>query len=100
MKTPVLKSADRYSARNSARSMNFFCEAPNARSVTIVGDFNRWKPIPMERRVDGWWHCQLLLCHGHHQYRFLIDGIAALDPAATGVGRDGNGRPVSLIAVS
>lgn len=100
MKTPTFKSAGRYSARNSLRPINFFCEAPNAHSVAIAGDFNHWSSAPMRRRVDGWWHCQISLCHGHHQYRFVIDGHAALDPAATGVGRDRDGEPVSLIAVS
>jgi hypothetical protein len=54
----------------------------------------------MHRRVDGWWYSQVLLCHGHHQYRFLVDGKATLDPRAAGVGRDDSGTPVSLIAVS
>lgn len=54
----------------------------------------------MQRRVDGWWCSQILLCHGHHQYRFLVDGKATLDPAAAGVDRDDCGMPVSLIAVS
>lgn len=54
----------------------------------------------MRRRVDGWWHVQVFLCHGHHQYRFLVDGKPELDPTATGVDRDERGEHVSLIAVS
>lgn len=93
-------STKRYSARDSLRPITFFCDAPAAHSVQIVGDFNHWRPVPMQRRVDGWWYCQLLLCHGHHQYRFMVDGQATLDPSASGVGRDDCGTPVSLIAVS
>ena len=95
------KTADgHYSAHNSLRPVNFFCNAPGAESVQIIGDFNHWRPVAMQRRVDGWWFSQILLCHGHHQYRFLVDGKPRLDPAATGIDRDSTGEPVSLIAVS
>ena len=67
--------------------------------MQIAGDFNHWVAVPMQRRVDGWWHIQLLLCHGHHQYRFVVDGKSMLDPAATGTGHDETGEKTSLIAV-
>lgn len=54
----------------------------------------------MEHRADGWWYVQLTLCHGHHQYRFIVDGKPMLDPSASGVGRDEHGEQVSLVAVS
>jgi hypothetical protein len=40
------------------------------------------------------------LGHGHHQYRFLVDGRPTLDPRAMGTGRDEANDPVSIIAVS
>jgi len=54
----------------------------------------------MTRSVDGWWLAQVELPHGHHQYRFLVDGIPMLDPQATGIVRDDHDERVSLIAVS
>jgi hypothetical protein len=54
----------------------------------------------MVRQPDGAWLLQVPLNHGHHQYRFLVDGKAALDPHAQGVARDPKGEKVSLIAVS
>ena len=89
-----------YSAHNSLRSINLYCDAPSAKFVQIAGDFNQWVPVPMHRQVDGWWCIQVLLCHGHHLYRFLVDGKPMLDPQATGVGRDERGEQVSLVAVS
>lgn len=88
-----------YSARNTAKPANFYCWAPNAKTVYLVGDFNSWDPtaFPMMRRHDGWWFAQLLLCHGHHGYVFMVDGSPMLDPQATGVTRNEN---VSLMAVS
>ncbi len=54
----------------------------------------------MEQREDGWWHIQIWLRHGHHQYRFLVDGEPTLDLHAAGTARDDHDEPVSLIAVS
>lgn len=89
-----------YSAKNSRKPVNFYCAAPRAKSVELAGDFNHWRPLPMQRSVDGWWFTQIQLCHGHHQYRFLVDGKPMLDPHATGVARDEHDEQVSLIAVS
>jgi 1,4-alpha-glucan branching enzyme len=89
-----------YSARNSHKPVNFYCAAPRAGLVELAGDFNHWQPLPMRRSVDGWWLAQVELCHGHHQYRFLVDGKPVLDPHAAGVVRDEMGQPVSLIAIS
>ena len=64
------------------------------------GDFSDWTPLAMQRRVDGWWFLQVSLTHGHHQYRFLIDGRPQLDPRAAGVTRNAVNEEVSVIAVS
>lgn len=91
-----------YSAKNMAKPVNFYCAAPAARSVCLVGDFNCWNPasLPMTRRVDGWWFRQVPLTHGCHLYRFLVDGKPMLDPRATGTARDEADEEVSLVAVS
>jgi 1,4-alpha-glucan branching enzyme len=94
------RTENRYSAHHSLRPISFYCAAPGAGSVSISGDFNRWTPTPMEHRADGWWYVQITLCHGHHQYRFIVDGKPMLDPTASGVGRDEHGEQVSLVAVS
>jgi 1,4-alpha-glucan branching enzyme len=88
------------SAKNSLKPVNFYCTAPRAESVQIVGDFNHWHPLAMLRSVSGWWFIQLQLCHGHHHYRFVVDGKPELDPCATGIARDEHNERASLIAVS
>src|SRR2546423_641126 len=92
----------RYSAKNILKPINFYCQAPGAAAVFIVGDFNDWNPTahPMEKQYDGNWFAQLQLNHGHHLYLFLIDGKPALDPRAQGVGRNEMNEKVSLLAVS
>jgi 1,4-alpha-glucan branching enzyme len=89
----------RYSAKNSIKPVNFYCAAPHAQSVELVGDFNHWHPLPMQRLVDGWWIAQVQLGHGHHQYRYLVDGKPMLDPHGAGITFDDQDERVSLIAV-
>jgi len=88
------------SANHAIKPVNFFCSAPGAGTVQLAGEFNRWHPILMARREDGWWFIQVWLPHGHHQYRFLVDGKPTLDEHAVGTARDDHDEPVSLIAVS
>ena len=92
----------RYSARNMAKPVNFYCAAPGAKSVYLVGDFNEWDPtaLAMSRQVDGAWFAQVPLCHGHHRYFFVVDGKPTLDPKATGMARNEANEEVSLVAVS
>jgi len=92
----------RYSAKKMAKPINFVCVAPQAKQVHLSGDFNDWDPTahPMKQQPDGAWLLQAHLNHGHHHYRFLVDGNAVLDPHAQGITRDHQGAKVSLIAVS
>jgi 1,4-alpha-glucan branching enzyme len=85
-----------------SKPINFFCAAPEARTVHLMGDFNNWNPAshPMQKRPDGWWSIQLPLSAGHHQYLFVVDGTPVLDPHATGTARNDRYASVSLIAVS
>jgi 1,4-alpha-glucan branching enzyme len=92
----------RYSAKRSLHRVSFFCQAPEAQHVSVIGDFNNWNPnaIPMIRQPDGKWMASLELRHGYHQYVFLADGKRVLDPNAYGKTRDSQGEPVSLAAIS
>jgi 1,4-alpha-glucan branching enzyme len=82
--------------------VDFFCRAPQAKSVSLIGDFNEWQPAahPMTRMPDGGWVIRMELPHGHHQYLFLVDGVPTLDPNAMGKVRNERNDTVSLIAIS
>jgi len=101
MNTPLIAAAPPMGAKMT-KPINFFCFAPEAQTVCLMGDFNGWDPasLPMQRRPDGRWFLQLPLTHGHHQYQFLVDGSPTLDPHATGTTRNARYAQVSLIAVS
>jgi 1,4-alpha-glucan branching enzyme len=95
-------AASRYSAKRTRHHVNFFCHAPGATRVSLIGDFNHWQPNvhPMRQMPDGSWMASLELPHGYHQYLFLVDGKPVLDPNASGKARNERGEPVSLIPVS
>jgi 1,4-alpha-glucan branching enzyme len=82
--------------------VDFFCRAPRAKSVSLIGDFNGWQPTahPMKRMPDGGWVIRMELPHGHHQYQFLVDGVPTLDPNAMGKVHNERNETVSLIAIS
>ena len=90
------------SSRRPLHLVDFFCRAPQAGSVSLIGDFNNWDPKvhPMQRMPDGAWFIRIELPHGHHQYLFLVDGKPALDPNAMGKVNNGRNETVSLIAIS
>ncbi|MCX6923946.1 MAG: isoamylase early set domain-containing protein, partial [Verrucomicrobia bacterium] len=79
-----------YSAKRSVRFVNFYCPAPRAKRVCLVGDFNDWDPTdhPMNLKPTGTWTLALPLHHGHHRYYFLVDGKPTLDPKAQGTVRN------------
>ena len=92
----------RYSAKGNLHHADFFCDAPEAERVSLIGDFNNWEPnaTPMIRQPDGRWMASMELSHGYHQYVFLVNGKRVLDPRAAGTGRDPHNEAVSLRAVS
>jgi 1,4-alpha-glucan branching enzyme len=84
------------------RAINFICHAPQAKAVSVVGDFNQWDGAahPMKHMPDRSWMLTVELKHGHHRYAFLVDGLLTLDPHAQGITRNEKGERVCLVPVS
>jgi hypothetical protein len=84
-------------------AFQFVLVAPQAASVSLVGDFNDWDPArtPMSTaRPDGLWTAVLPLAPGRYRYAFLVDGQRWLpDPAAPRAGEDEFGVPSSVVTV-
>jgi 1,4-alpha-glucan branching enzyme len=66
------------------RMTQFAFQAPTARQVSLVGDFNNWdsKAGPMHKRPDGVWHLSVALKPGRYEYRFFADEAWCDDPTA------------------
>ena len=80
--------------------VNFRLDAPNARSVSLAGDFSNWAPAhTMTRSGSGIWTVVVPLTPGVHDYSFIVDGEKWVpDPAAPAMA-DGFGGMNSRIAV-
>ena len=50
--------------------------APNARAVSLIGDFNNWDPAaqPLDRAEDGVWECTLQNIATYAAYKYHIVG--------------------------
>ena len=49
---------------------------PEAKQVSLCGDFNGWAShaMPMSRHEGGHWEATLELAPGRYEYKFLVDG--------------------------
>jgi hypothetical protein len=67
--------------RPTREGVVFALEAPGARRVQLVGDFNGWTPDGNEMEPDGpIWRRVLKLNPGRYRYRYLVDGRWLDDP--------------------
>jgi hypothetical protein len=65
--------------------VDFSFEAPTAKFVSVVGEFNSWSnsATPMRRGANGLWTASLVLEPGRHVYDFHVDGDGLVpDPSA------------------
>lgn len=83
--------------------VQFMLVAPNAQTVSVVGDFNDWDPTatPLREASDaGVWTITVPLSAGRHQYVFMVNGNRwTPDPAAPLAVEDSFGMPNSVITV-
>ncbi|MBW1989545.1 MAG: isoamylase early set domain-containing protein [Deltaproteobacteria bacterium] len=64
-KRPVCKVTFRLDAKSAGK----------ASSASLAGDFNGWRPAPMERLKSGDFKAVVDLSPGrHYEYRFVVDG--------------------------
>ncbi|MCS6896846.1 MAG: glycogen-binding domain-containing protein [Nitrospira sp.] len=76
---------------------------PDARSVSVAGDFNGWNPArtALERADGGIWTVTLLLKPGRYEYMFVVDGTHWIaDPLATEAINDGFGSRNAVLDVT
>ena len=93
-------------AAKSARPQHvqFVLVAPDAKKVSVVGDFNGWDVshagYQAERRGGGVWAVNASVPLGHHRYSFVVDdSLWVADPMAPRAGNSDFGLPNSAIVV-
>lgn len=90
--------------RDTLRLVRLMFDAPEARSVAVAGDFNRWNADATSltrERGSRTWSVTLALREGEHRYAFVVDGTRWVpDPRAEQTARGENGRIYSLLNVS
>ena len=66
------------------KRITFKLHAPDAQSVSLVGDFNSWNPDSQPlKNSNGLWKTMVSLSPGRYEYRFLVDGQWQNDPDCT-----------------
>lgn len=70
---------------SSTRPMEFRLSVPNARRVSLAGDFNKWntKTLTAKKDRQGNWIVKVNLRPGRHEYKFYVDGKWMDDPRCT-----------------
>lgn len=83
---PTPGAAAAFTSGDSVLTMRFVLAAPEAASVSLVGDFNHWSPHATPLRpagAGGVWIVDVPLAPGRHEYAFILDGERWVpDPAA------------------
>ncbi|MCD4651785.1 MAG: DUF2723 domain-containing protein [Candidatus Cloacimonetes bacterium] len=70
----------------------------NAKTVSLMGDFTRWQPEPMEQISQGHWKKSVRMMPGVYGYYFLENGRkTVLDPANELTAMNEMGRENSVI---
>lgn len=89
-------------AADRGRAVRFALVAPDARRVSLVGDFNEWDPAATPlTQVGDEWVIALPLTPGRHTYSFVVDdGEWIPDPAAPRDQAADFGLPNSVVYVT
>lgn len=88
--------------RSLERLINFTLEMPEARTVSLVGDFNGWDVNVYKLiRQNGSWKIKLNLPRGRYQYVFVVDGNKWVpDPEAKEYIDNGYGGKNSVLDIT
>jgi 5'-AMP-activated protein kinase regulatory beta subunit len=80
-KEPGMRQTDQRKTAKRRRIL-FSIDAPQAREVAVVGDFNTWDRAshPMKNDGNGQWQKVMMLPPGQYEYKFLVDGQWRTDP--------------------
>jgi hypothetical protein len=101
--TPTVGTVPSSRVPGHSSLVQFVLVAPNARGVSLVGDFNDWDVAATQLRpaaAGGVWTIEVPLAPGRHRYAFVVDGKRWLaDPSAPRAVGDDFGTPSSVVTI-
>ena len=101
--TPIVAAAASADLVSAPRPVQLVFDAPAARSVRVVGDFNGWdeRSSPMVRdEASGLWNVNLMVRPGRHVYAFVVNDTQWVrDPRAAAAPDADFGRAGSVLLV-
>ena len=67
---------------NKKVDIEFVYDAPQAKKVSVAGNFNNWDPnaAPMKKNKLGQWKTTVSLIPGRYEYKYFADGSWVTDP--------------------
>lgn len=57
---------------DTPHTADFALHAPYNEHVALMGSWNDWEPVPMQRGDDGWWRISVPLEDGDYEYKFQV----------------------------
>jgi len=70
--------------KKEKKRVNFWIAADPGSQVSVAGTFNNWDPTanPMQDQAGkGYYKTDMLVQHGIHEYKFVVNGVWATDPS-------------------
>lgn len=99
--SPLSQAA--HAPAGESNALRFSLYAPQAGSVTLIGDFNGWgstTELRLEPTDNGTWSVVVPLPSGRYQYAFLVDGQRwVTDPRAEQQVSDDFGRQNAVVTI-
>ena len=98
-RTPAINTAG---IAEPVATVHLTFNAPQARSVAVAGDFNKWRTDANEmRNTNGTWSIDVKLKPGVYSYSFVVDGKSWVpDPGAESYQDDGLGSRNAVLRVN
>jgi hypothetical protein len=99
---PVVIAPVESAPNESAKATQFVLVAPDAKTVTLVGDFNDWNlsATHLARQdANGVWWVTVPLAPGRYRYAFVVDSTAWRSDPGAPKAEDEFGRPNSVVTI-
>lgn len=101
-RTAAVNTAGNAEPAGPVVTVHLVFNSPQARSVAVAGDFNKWKADAHEmQNTNGTWSIDLKLKPGVYSYSFVVDGKSWVpDPGAESYQDDGFGSKNAVLRVN